>query len=63
MPPCIKQGPKRNYDSVSVEELDWSAESQVLIPAEQFWCDLLPFTQRPCDVRIETGPVQTVAIK
>ncbi len=24
---------------VSVEELDWSAESQVLIPAEHFWCD------------------------
>jgi len=44
-------------------ELDWSAESQVLITAEQFWCDLLPYTQRPCDVRIETGPVQTVAIK
>ncbi len=30
---CIKQGSKRNDDSVSVEELDWSAESQVLIPA------------------------------
>ncbi len=28
-----------NDDSVSVEELDWSAESQVLIPAEHFWCD------------------------
>ncbi len=26
-------------DSISVEELDWSAESQVLIPAEHFWCD------------------------
>ncbi len=31
---CIRQGSKRNDDSVSVEELDWSAESQVLIPAE-----------------------------
>ncbi len=36
---CIKQQSKRNDDSVSVEELDWSAESQVLIPAEHFWCD------------------------
>ncbi len=26
-------------DSVSVEELDWSAESQILIPAEHLWCD------------------------
>ncbi len=33
-----------NY-SVSVEELDWSAESQVLIPAEHLWCD---FKCRPC---------------
>ncbi len=33
------QGSKRNDDSVSVEELDWSAESQVLIPAEHLWCD------------------------
>ncbi len=24
-------------DCVSVEEFDWSAESQVLIPAEHFW--------------------------
>ncbi len=31
---CIRQGSKRNDDSVSVEELDWSAERQVLIPAE-----------------------------
>ncbi len=36
---CIRQGSKRNDDSVSVEELDWSAESQVLIPAEHLWCD------------------------
>ncbi len=36
---CIRQGSKRNDDSVSVEELDWSAESQVLIPAEHVWCD------------------------
>ncbi len=35
---CIRQGSNRN-DSVSVEELDWSAESQVLIPAEHLWCD------------------------
>ncbi len=26
---CIRQGSKRNYDSVSVEELDWSAERQL----------------------------------
>ncbi len=26
---CIRQGSKRNDDSVSVEELDWSAESQL----------------------------------
>ncbi len=31
-------------DSVSVEELDWSAESQVLISAEHLWCD---FKSRP----------------
>ncbi len=30
---------KVHYDSVSVEELNWSAESQVLIPAEHLWCD------------------------
>ncbi len=24
---------------LSVEQLDWSAERQVLIPAEHFWCD------------------------
>ncbi len=41
---CIRQESKRNDDSVSVEELDWSAERQVLIPAEHFWCD---FTCRP----------------
>ncbi len=39
VPLCIRQGSKRNDDSVSVEELDWSAESQVLIPAEHLWCD------------------------
>jgi len=37
---CIRQESKRNDDSVSVEELDWSAESQVLIPAEHLWCDI-----------------------
>ncbi len=31
---CIRQGSKRNYDSVSVEELDWFAESQVL---QSYW--------------------------
>ncbi len=36
---CIRQGSKINDDSVSVEELDWSAGRQVLIPAEHFWCD------------------------
>ncbi len=36
---CIRQGSKINDDSVGVEELDWSAESQVLIPAEHLWCD------------------------
>ncbi len=36
---CIRQESKRNDDSVSVEELDWSAENQVLIPAEHFWSD------------------------
>ncbi len=39
MPLCIRQGSKRNDDSVNVEELDWSAESQALIPAEHLWCD------------------------
>ncbi len=37
--PSIRQELKRNDDSVSVEELDWSAERQVLIPAEHLWCD------------------------
>ncbi len=41
---CIRQGSKRNDDSVSVEELDWSTERQVLIPAEHLWCD---FKYRP----------------
>ncbi len=41
---CIRHGSKRNDDWVSVEELDWSAERQVLIPAEHLWCD---FTCRP----------------
>ncbi len=41
---CIRQESKRNDDSVSVEELDWSAERQVLIPAEHLWCD---FKYRP----------------
>ncbi len=42
---CIRQGSKRNDDSVSVEELDCSAENQVLFDtAEHFWCD---FTCRP----------------
>ncbi len=36
---CIRQGSKRNDDSVSVEEPDWSAERQVLNPAEHLWCD------------------------
>ncbi len=36
---CIRQESKRNDDSVNMEELDWSAERQVLIPAEHFWCD------------------------
>ncbi len=36
---CIRQGSVRNDDSVSVEELDLSAESPVLIPAEHLWCD------------------------
>ncbi len=39
---CIRQGSKINDDSVSVEELDWSAESQVLIPAEHFCVTLNP---------------------
>ncbi len=33
-----------NAKSISVEELDWSAERQVLIPAEHLWCD---FKYRP----------------
>ncbi len=46
MPLCIRQGSKRNYDSVSVEERDWSAERQVLIPAEHFWSDFITLSQR-----------------
>ncbi len=36
---CIRQESKRNNDSVSVEELDWSAERQVLILTKHLWCD------------------------
>ncbi len=43
---CIRQESKRNDDSVIVEELDCSAERQVLIPAEHLWCD---FKYRPWD--------------
>ncbi len=39
MPLYIRQGSKEMTDSVIEEELDWSAESQVLIPAEHLWCD------------------------
>ncbi len=39
VPLCMRQGSKRNDNSVNVEELDWSAESQVLILAEHLWCD------------------------
>jgi len=42
VPLCIRQGSKKNDDLVSMEELDWSAESQVLIPAEHLWCDFKP---------------------
>ncbi len=35
----IRQVSKRNDDWVRVEELDWSAESQILIPSEHLWCD------------------------
>ncbi len=44
VPLCIRQRSKRNDDSVRVEELDWSAETQVLIPAEHLWWD---FKYRP----------------
>ncbi len=43
---CIRQISKRNDDSVSVEELDRSAERQGLFPAEHLWCD---FKCRPWD--------------
>ncbi len=33
---CIRQGSKRNDDSVSVEELDWSNPS---LPDEHLWCN------------------------
>ncbi len=52
---CIRQGSKRNDDSVSVEKLDWSAESQVLIPSEHLWCD---FKCRPWAGR---GPLSTLS--
>ncbi len=34
---CMRQGSKRNDDSVSVEELDWSAESQKISLRSTFW--------------------------
>ncbi len=33
VPLCIRQGSKRNYDSVSEEELDWSAKKPSLNPS------------------------------
>ncbi len=57
VPLCIRQGSKRNDDSVSVEELDWSAESQVLIPADHLWCD---FKCRPWDKNSSSAVVRLV---
>ncbi len=42
VPLCIRQGSKRNDDSVSVEELDWSAESQLNTSGVTLNADLEP---------------------
>ncbi len=42
--PCIRQGSKRNDDSVSVEELDWSAESPLNTSGVSLNADLEPKT-------------------
>ncbi len=39
---CIRQELKRNYDSVSVEELDWSAETQLNTSGVTLNADLEP---------------------
>ncbi len=39
---CIRQGSKRNADSVSVEELDWSAETQLNTSGVTLNADLEP---------------------
>ncbi len=41
---CIRQGSKRNDDSVSVEELDWSAETQLNTSGVTLNADLEPKT-------------------
>ncbi len=41
---CIRQGSKRNDDSVSVEELDWSAERQLNTSGVTLNADLEPKT-------------------
>ncbi len=55
----MRQELKRNYDSISVEELDWSAESQVLIPSGvTLNADLEPkiHNQTPVDKSTGTPP-------
>ncbi len=41
---CIRQWSKRNDDSVSVEELDWSAETQLNTSGVTLNADLEPKT-------------------
>ncbi len=57
---CKRQGSKRNDDSVSVEKLDWSAESQVLIPAEHL-CVTLNADLEPEEARFPRFPPQRVS--
>ncbi len=51
---CIRQGSKRNDDSVSVEELDWSAESQLNTSGVTLNADLQPKTPVTCTFIIWT---------
>ncbi len=44
VPLCKRQGSKRNDDSVSVEELDWSAERQLNTSGATLNADLEPKT-------------------
>ncbi len=54
---CIRQGLKINDDSVSVEELDWSAESQLNTSGVTLNADLEPRTHHQTPMTCTYGTV------